>query len=512
MEHIDYLLATLGSTRLALPLDLVLSVNEPAPVTPLPFCPRHVRGLVFVQDRVLPLMDLAGVLGLPPSPAGTAAGSLVILANGDDVRALEVDHVVAMVAVETDAIHPLAEAEADAGGIVPSPFLPRRLSARGADWLVLDWVRLAAETRMDAEGLVEDGALIPADPVGLPETIGEDEIAAASERFAHLLIDLGPDRYALPTAIIADVLEPSGLRAMPGAPAYVAGLMEHADTPLLVIDTGGLLGARPSAFTGPEPDSVILRISDPSARRSFALLADRAPGLLSLTAEEIFTADDAVAGISRYAVVDERIIAILDPLALVAGHLAEIERLTPHRTPGETGAAAAAASGQPPRDASAAALRPGFRFLTLRVADDFFAIDLDRVDSILSTVRLTPLPGDGNGFDGMADAGDRVVPVLDLRRRLGVLTGALPGALTGALTGARPERQPDDAPPCVLLQLEGSTAGLAVDQVLRIEDVAAEDIDEVADRHGLPVHAVARVRDRLMAVLTLDRLLPRLVH
>lgn len=484
MERIDYLLATLGGIHLALPLDLVLSVNEPAPVTPLPFCPRHVRGLIFVQDRVLPLMDLAGVLGLPAKTGSGGPGSLVILASGDDVRALEVDHVVAMVAVEDGAIRPVDTLQ-DMDAQASSPFLPQCLNARSASWLVVDYVRLAAETRMDAEGLVEDGALLPADPAGLPELDEDGSAAAAAERFAHLLIDIGADRYALPTPVIAEVLEPAGLRPLPAAPSYVAGLMEHEGNPLLVIDTAVLLGARAPVGSLAQ-DTVVLRIADPAARLNFALLADRAPGLLSLTEDEIFTAEDAVSGISRYAVVEGRIIAILEPLALTGEHQAVIERLAPHRAPTEVETAETAAALP-----ATISTKPGFRFLTLRVADDFFAIDLDRVDSILSSVRLSPLPGDGNGFDGLADAGDRVVPVLDLRRRLKAAGTA------------------SEAPPCVLLQLEGSMAGITADQVLRIEDVAAEDLDEVASQSSLPVHAVARIRGRLMAVLTIDRLLPR---
>ncbi|MFN4010515.1 MAG: chemotaxis protein CheW [Pannonibacter sp.] len=489
MEHIEYLLATLSGIRLALPLDLVLSVNEPAPVTPLPFCPRHVQGLVFVQDRVMPLMDLAGLLGLPARSPDSAT-SLVILANGDDVRALEVDHVVAMVAVDASALQTRADPENT------TSFLAQRLSARGEDWLVLDYVRLATDTRMDAEGLVEDGALVPADPIGLTE-LDEREDDAAQERIAHLLIDIGADRYALPTAIISEVLEPVDLRPMPAAPAWVAGLIQHQDTPLLVVRADVLLSPETQAdhvAVTTTADSIALRIVDPATGRAFALLADRAPGLLSLSPDEIFSTDDAIAGISRYAVVDDRILAIIEPLALVGERLADVERLTPQ---GQHNGQGQSLTQMPMPDVAAArtaAARPGYRFLTLRIRDEFFAIDLDRVDSILSTVRLSPLPDGGNGFDGLADAGDKVVPVLDLRRRL---------------TG---QPSPDDTPPCVLLQLEGSTAGLAVDQVLRIEDVPAEDLDEVSEQSGLPVHAVARVRDRLMAVLTLDRLLPRRIH
>jgi chemotaxis signal transduction protein len=73
--------------------------------------------------------------------------------------------------------------------------------------------------------------------------------------------------------------------------------------------------------------------------------------------------------------------------------------------------------------------------------------------------------------------------------------------------GAVPEA---DAPACVLLQLEGSLAGIAVDQVLRIEDAPDEDFDAVVEDAALPIHAVVRVRDLLLPVITVDRLLPPL--
>jgi len=47
-----------------------------------------------------------------------------------------------------------------------------------------------------------------------------------------------------------------------------------------------------------------------------------------------------------------------------------------------------------------------------------------------------------------------------------------------------------------------------IDQVLRIEDVAESDVEPITDAPQLPVHEVAHVRGLLMAVLTVDRLLP----
>ena len=192
----------------------------------------------------------------------------------------------------------------------------------------------------------------------------------------------------------------------------------------------------------------------------------------------IFALDGDMAGVSHYMVMEDgaRIVGVSVAAAAACG----------------TGSRRTMALRSPRARAPAAEERtetssPSRRLLSVRLGENYFALDLSRVDSILASVTLSDLPGDGAGFDGLADIGDRVVPVKDLRR---VFASPLV-----------------DQPPCVLLQLEGALAGIAVDQVLRIEDVAESDVEPVIDAPQLPVHEVAHVRGRLMAVLTLDRLL-----
>ncbi|NQE47696.1 chemotaxis protein CheW [Herbaspirillum rubrisubalbicans] len=51
-----------------------------------------------------------------------------------------------------------------------------------------------------------------------------------------LLFSLGEERYALPTAEVAMVLPLSPCRALPGTPAWVAGLLPHGERHVPVID------------------------------------------------------------------------------------------------------------------------------------------------------------------------------------------------------------------------------------------------------------------------------------
>lgn len=62
----------------------------------------------------------------------------------------------------------------------------------------------------------------------------------------HLLFSLGQERYALPTAEVAMVLPLSPCKSLPGAPAWVAGLLPHGLGHVPVIDLSMLVLGQPA--------------------------------------------------------------------------------------------------------------------------------------------------------------------------------------------------------------------------------------------------------------------------
>lgn len=62
----------------------------------------------------------------------------------------------------------------------------------------------------------------------------------------YLLFELDSDRYALDVAQIAEVLPLMPAKAIPGAPAWIAGVAERHGTPVPVIDVPQLALGRPA--------------------------------------------------------------------------------------------------------------------------------------------------------------------------------------------------------------------------------------------------------------------------
>jgi chemotaxis signal transduction protein len=267
---------------------------------------------------------------------------------------------------------------------------------------------------------------------------------------------------------------PGTIRSMPGAPAWVAGLVDRRGSPLLVVSTASLLG-RPQG----EPAAIVLVIEAPDGSE-VGILIDRAVGIERLHQSDIHEVTQDMAGVESYFVMaGERIVGIIDTSALLRQVSTALAALVPReaRVVDET--------------QTVVATKPSRKLLTVRVGREFIALPLDRVERIQAAAVLTPLPEPGTGFHAMADVGDATVPILDLRRRI-------PQA------GSAPN------PPCTLVKIEGALAGFAVDQVLRIEDVTDDDVEDITAHPLLPVSHVARSGDRLMSVLVIDRVLPPL--
>lgn len=67
------------------------------------------------------------------------------------------------------------------------------------------------------------------------------------ERLPLLLFRIGDARYGLDLRRVSEVVPRATLRELPGAPDYVAGLLDHRGTPLPVIDLCRLSLGRPAA-------------------------------------------------------------------------------------------------------------------------------------------------------------------------------------------------------------------------------------------------------------------------
>lgn len=134
------------------------------------------------------------------------------------------------------------------------------------------------------------------------------------------------------------------------------------------------------------------------------------------------------------------------------------------------------------------------QFVTCRIAQEEFALDVLCVQEINRMVEVTRVPKAPYFVEGVINLRGRIIPVLDLRRRFG-----LPAS----------DRTDDSRIMVVLVRQR--MVGLIVDEVvevLRVPKLSIEPPPSVGNSAGSEfTQGVGRIEDRLLIVLDLNRLL-----
>lgn len=108
MRHVVF---HIGSERYGLPLAAVREVVPPASMSLVPRAPTAVRGIMNLRGRVVTVVELAGLLGLP-APLPPDGGKVLILDRGRRDLGLQVTGI--------DGIHTLEDVSPAPGEALPS--------------------------------------------------------------------------------------------------------------------------------------------------------------------------------------------------------------------------------------------------------------------------------------------------------------------------------------------------------------------------------------------------------
>lgn len=134
--------------------------------------------------------------------------------------------------------------------------------------------------------------------------------------------------------------------------------------------------------------------------------------------------------------------------------------------------------------------------VVFQLGDEEYAIDVNRVREVVRVDRITRVPGAPAYVRGVINLRGRVVPVIDLRQRLGL------------------NPAPAERPRIMVVEDGPALVGMLVDrasEVLRLQPGQMQPPDELLqeDDNGRFVEAVANLEGRLVVVLRPGDLLAR---
>jgi purine-binding chemotaxis protein CheW len=129
------------------------------------------------------------------------------------------------------------------------------------------------------------------------------------------------------------------------------------------------------------------------------------------------------------------------------------------------------------------------------LADEDYGLDIDSVESIISMLPITAVPDAPEFVDGVTNLRGEVLPVVDLRKRLGL-----------------PLKEETKDTRIVVTEVDGSKVGIVVDEVSEVLRVAEEDIEPpsplVAPVESDFIVGIAKAQERLIILLNPARLIP----
>jgi purine-binding chemotaxis protein CheW len=136
------------------------------------------------------------------------------------------------------------------------------------------------------------------------------------------------------------------------------------------------------------------------------------------------------------------------------------------------------------------------QLVSFKVGEEEFGVDILKVQEINKMTVITRVPNAPDFVEGVINLRGRVIPIVDLRKRLGL-----------------PEREHDKNTRIIVVEIINKTIGFIVDavsEVLRISrDITEKPPELVAGIDADYITAVAKLEDRLLILLDLDKVLTK---
>jgi purine-binding chemotaxis protein CheW len=134
------------------------------------------------------------------------------------------------------------------------------------------------------------------------------------------------------------------------------------------------------------------------------------------------------------------------------------------------------------------------QLVSFKIGEEEFGVDILKVQEINRMIEVTRVPNAPDYVEGVVNLRGKVIPVVDLRKRLGMTS-----------------KEKDKNTRIIIVELSGKTVGFVVDavrEVLRIPKSVTEAPPALtAGTNAEYITAVGKLDDRLLTLLDLEKVL-----
>ncbi len=134
------------------------------------------------------------------------------------------------------------------------------------------------------------------------------------------------------------------------------------------------------------------------------------------------------------------------------------------------------------------------QLVSFHIGDEEFAVDILNIQGINRMMEITKVPNSPDFVEGIINLRGQVIPVIDLRRRLGL-----------------PSVTPDKSTRIIVVEIQSKIIGFIVDSVNEVLRISKSIIEPppvmVANIESEFITAVGKLEDRLLILLDLEKVL-----
>ena len=134
------------------------------------------------------------------------------------------------------------------------------------------------------------------------------------------------------------------------------------------------------------------------------------------------------------------------------------------------------------------------KYLTFHLAGEDYGLDIAFVTEIIGIQKITEVPDMPNFVKGVINLRGKVIPVMDVRLRFHL-----------------PERDYDERTCIVVVDINGTSVGLVVDQVNEVADIPEKDVEppprSAKGASSRYLKGMGKVEEEVRILLNVDKLL-----
>ncbi|TQK03276.1 chemotaxis protein CheW [Herbaspirillum sp. SJZ107] len=391
------------------PVQEIIRVPE---VVRVPLAPPTLDGLANLRGKVLPIISLRRIFGYPERPADDASRAVVI--DLGQPLGFVVDRVASVVGVDVRQIE-------DAAGVsttVRSELLRGLLKDVGghAMIMVLDFERLIAAEFAQAARAVRSAAVAG---LNAGAAAGADDGAAADE-LQLVSFEVAGQEYAVAIENVQEIVQmPDEIVEVPHAEGHVLGVMTLRQRLLPLVSLRRMF-ALPERAADEQSRIVVVAIGGAGVGAAVGVVMDSVNEVLRVPlsgAEPVpplLAREPGMADIARICRLDggKRLVSIIDAASMfrqdAIREVLENQHMQTHMEE-DTGNGRAGSDDEE-------------QLVVFRLGQEEFGVPIDSVQEIVRVPeQLTQVPRAPAFVEGVINLRGAVLPVVDLRRRLGLL-------------------------------------------------------------------------------------------